>query len=199
VKRPRRHFSPVVDGAREGLSGLFRRCSADLHAYLRRRLRGSPDTADLTQEVFERFLRGDRDARARDPRAYLFGIASNVIADAKMAKERDVVVYDSGVVEEAGKTLPSEDAQGTRAVALEDELLIVLDQLPDAHRAAILLTKRDGLSCKEAAVRMRTTEGSVRVYVCEARAQIKLLLKKGQLRGKARHKNGVNHASTETD
>jgi RNA polymerase sigma-70 factor (ECF subfamily) len=178
VKRRHRQLSPVVGGVREGLNTLFRRCSADLHAYLRRRLRGSPDTADLTQEIFERFLRGDRETRARDPRAYLFGIASNVVADAKMAKERDVVVCDSEFIEEIGTTLPSEDPLGAETIALEDELLIALEQLPDAHCAAVLLTKRDGLSCKEAAVRMGTTEGSVRVYVCEARAQLKMLLKK---------------------
>ena len=96
-----------------------------------------------------------------------------------MAKEREVVVYDSGAIEDAEKSLPSEDPQVGESVALEDELLSALEKLPDAYRAAILLTKRDGLSCREAALRMGTTEGSVRVYVCEARAQLKMILKKG--------------------
>ena len=175
----RRQVIPLVEAARERQGELFRRCSPDLHAYLRRRLKSLADAADLTQEIFERFLRGDRNARARDPRAYLFGIASNVVADARMARERQVVIYDSGAVEDVGESLPSEDRPISEAVALEDELQLAVEKLPEAHRAAILLTKRDGLSCREAAARMGTTEGSVRVYVCEARAQLKMLLRKG--------------------
>jgi RNA polymerase sigma-70 factor (ECF subfamily) len=174
----RRQVTPPIEGFRERIGAIFRRCSPDLHAYLRRRLQGSSDAADLTQEIFERFLRGNQTARARDPRAYLFGIASNVVADAKMAREREVVFYDSPAVEDAEDHLPSEDPGAIRSIALEEELLLAVEKLPDTLRAAILLTKRDGLSCREAALRMGTTEGSVRVYVCEARAQLKMLLKK---------------------
>jgi len=167
--------TPLAEGPRERLSAVFRRCSVDLHAYLRRRLRGSSDTADLMQEIFERFLRGDRNARARNPYAYLFGIASNVVADAAMARKREVVVYDSEVVEDAGGGLAREDHAAD--VALEEALRLALEQLPETDRAAILLTKRDGLTCREAAARMGTTEGSVRVYVCRARARLRVLLK----------------------
>jgi RNA polymerase sigma-70 factor (ECF subfamily) len=160
------------------LEEIFRLCSANLHRYVQKRLRRS-DATDLTQEIFERFIRGDWRARARNPHAYLFGIASNVVADAKMAEQRNVVTYDSEMSGRAAETLPSADSDNTENIALEDEIHRALEQLSDVHRAALLLTKRDGLSCKEAALRMRTTEGSVRVYVCEARAKLKILLKQG--------------------
>jgi len=173
----RRQGNPQLEGVGERLGDIFARCSKDLHRYVRRRLKGSDDAADLTQEIFERFIRGDIQARARNPHAYLFGIASNVVADARMAQERRRVIYDSDLAERAGEALPSEDSVDAESVDLQNELLLALKRLPDAHRAAILLTKRDGLSCREAALKMGTTEGSVRVYVCEARAQLKLLLK----------------------
>ena len=173
----RRQGISKVEGVRERLGELYARCSKDLHRYVRRRLKGSADAADLTQEIFERFVRGDSQARARNPRAYLFGIASNVVADARMAQERDEVIYDSNMADRAVEAVFSEDSYTAESVALENELLLALERLSDAHRAAILLTKRDGLSSKEAALRMGTTEGSVRVYVCEARAQLKVLLK----------------------
>ena len=176
MKRPR---AQTIAGGAERLGDLFRRCSPDLHRYIRRRLRGLADTADLTQEVFERFVRGDAGARARNPGAYLFGIASHVVADARMAEQHSAVIYDSAMADKVAEQLPSEGADRPENLDLENELLEALGQLPEAHRAALLLTKRDGLSCREAALKMGTTEGSVRVYVCEARAQLKRLLKPG--------------------
>lgn len=164
-------------GARARLEELFRRCSPDLHRYVQRRLRRPADVPDLTQEIFERFIRGDWQARARNPHAYLFGIASNVIADARMAQQRDLVTYDSEVSSKAGETLAGDRSGDSDNLALQDELTQALDQLPEAHRLALLLTKRDGLSGREAAARMGLSEASIRVYVCEARAKLKNLLK----------------------
>lgn len=160
------------------LEDIFRRCSPDLHRYVQRRLRRGADVPDLTQEIFERFLRGDWKAKVRDPQAYLFGIASHVIADAMMAEQRSFVTYDSEVSAKAAESLESSVPDSAERVSFEQELLDALEHLPPAHRAALLLTKRDGLTCREAALRMKTTEGTVRVYVCEARAQLKILLKR---------------------
>ena len=163
-------------GARKQLEEVFRRCSPELHRYIQRRLRRGSDAPDLTQEIFERFLRGDWRAKVRNPQAYLFGIASHVVADARMAEQRDVVTYDSEVTGQAGASLETSVPDSTAGVSFEQELFAALEQLPPAHRVCITLTKRDGLTCKEAALRMKTTEGTVRVYVCEARAQLKILL-----------------------
>lgn len=163
--------------ALERLEEIFRRCSPDLHRYVQRRLRRGRDVPDLTQEIFERFLRGDWRAKVRDPHAYLFGIASHVIADAIMAEQRNLVTYDSEVSAKAAEALESSVPDSVESLSFEQELLDALQHLPEAHRAALLLTKRDGLTCKEAACRMNTTEGTVRVYVCEARARLRILLK----------------------
>jgi RNA polymerase sigma-70 factor (ECF subfamily) len=164
--------------ALQRLEEIFRRCSPDLHRYVQRRLRRVADVPDLTQEIFERFLRGDWRAKVRDPQAYLFGIASHVIADARMAEQRSFVTYDSEVSGKASETLESSVPDSAESLSFEQELDSALQQLPEAHQLALLLTKRDGLTCKEAALRMKTTEGTVRVYVCEARAQLKILLKR---------------------
>jgi RNA polymerase sigma factor (sigma-70 family) len=162
------------------LEEIFRRCSPQLHRYIQRRLRRVSDVPDLTQEIFERFLRGDWGAKVRDPHAYLFGIASHVVADARMAEQRDPVTFDSEISGKAAESLETSVPDSAESLSLEEELSDALQQLPAAHCAALLLTKRDGLTCKEAALRMKTTEGTVRVYVCEARAQLKILLKRNQ-------------------
>lgn len=168
----------ATSSALRRLEDVFRRCSPQLHRYVQRRLRRGADVPDLTQEIFERFLRGDWRAKVRDPQAYLFGIASHVVADAMMAEHRGLVTYDSELTAKAGELLASSIPDSTESVSFEQELLDALQRLSPAHRAALLLTKREGLSCKEAAMRMKTTEGTVRVYVCEARAQLKILLKR---------------------
>jgi RNA polymerase sigma-70 factor (ECF subfamily) len=169
--------SAALGAAQARLEEIFRRCSPDLHRYVQRRLQRSADVPDLTQEIFERFIRGDWQARARNPHAYLFGIASNVVAEAWLAQQRDVVTFDSEVSAEAGETLGGDRAAEPDNVALQEELTRALEQLPESHRLAILLTKRDGLSGREAAAKMGISEASVRVYVCEARAKLKNLLK----------------------
>ena len=172
---------PKVAGEQSALKRLeeiFRRCTPDLHRYVQRRLRRPSDVPDLTQEIFERFLRGDWRAKVRDPQAYLFGIASHVIADARMAEQKSFVTYDSEVSGKASETLASSVPDSAESLSFEQELDTALKQLPEAHQLALLLTKRDGLTCREAALRMKTTEGTVRVYVCDARAQLKILLKR---------------------
>jgi len=136
--------------------------------------------ADLTQEIFARFIQGDWPTRARNPHAYLFGIASNVVADARAAERRDVVTYDSEISNSAGETLTAGGSGDADNLELQDELTRALEQLPESHRVALLLTKRDGLSGKEAAARMGIGEASFRVYVCEARAKLRTLLKQGK-------------------
>jgi DNA-directed RNA polymerase specialized sigma24 family protein len=94
-----------------------------------------------------------------------------------MAWQRDPVAYDSEASDKAAEGAAAATTTSDE-VALQDELSRALSQLPEVHQAALLLTKRDGLSCKEAARRLKTTEGSVRVYVCEARAKLRILLKR---------------------
>ncbi len=156
----------------------FRRYSPELYRYVLRRLRRPADAADLTQEIFERFLRGEGSAKVLNPQAYLFGIAANVVADACMAEGRSRVMYDTESSEQLGDALLHALPDLAERVELEQELQAALAQLPDMHRAALLLTKWEGLSIQEAAARMNLAEGSVAVYVCEARAKLKTLLKR---------------------
>ncbi len=156
----------------------FRKYAPELHRYILRRLRREADAADLTQEIFERFLRMDREEMVRNPQAYLFGIASHVISDARMREDRSLVVYDSQTVEQMtdqlGHSQPDTLADETGAA---QDLRYALSKLSNSHRAVLLLVKRDGLSYEEAARRMGLTVATVTLYLFEARAKVKTLLK----------------------
>jgi RNA polymerase sigma-70 factor (ECF subfamily) len=159
------------------LDAAFRRYSPELYRYVLRRLRRPADAADLTQEIFERLLRSEGVAKALNPQAYLFGIAANVVADARMAEGRSPVTYDSESSRQLAEALPNAFPDLAERVELEQELRTALAQLPEMQRTALLLTKWEGLSIQEAAARMNLAAGSVAVYVCEARARLKILLK----------------------
>lgn len=164
-----------------GSSGMaFSRYSKELYRYVLRRLRHPADAADLTQEIFERFVRSDGAGKAQNPQAYLFGIAAHVVADARLMEGRDTVTCDSEACDALAETVTAPTADLADHLGLQQELKAALSQLPEIHRAAFLLTKWEGLSNQEAAKRLGTTEGSVMVYVCEARAKLKTLLQRAR-------------------
>lgn len=164
------------------LAGLaFRKYSPALHRYVLHRIQQKAEVADLTQEIFERFLRIDKAEIVRNPQAYLFGIASHVVSDARMKEDKSLVTFDSEAASLAGETLSRAlpDDMADR-VAVAQDLKFALSRLPATHRAVLLLVKRDGLSYEEAARRMQLTVATVTLYVFEARAKVKMLLKNRQ-------------------
>jgi RNA polymerase sigma-70 factor (ECF subfamily) len=158
---------------------VLRRYSAALHSYLLHRLRRRrEDTADLTQEIFERFLRKrDRPEVIRNPLAYLYGIASHVVAETIEHEPHRVVMYDSTLAEHAAESQP--DLQGAdlaRQLGLQADILAALSKLPRAQLTALVLVEGDGLTCKEAARITGYTPGTIKTYLMQARTTLKTLL-----------------------
>ena len=108
---PDRDAATGSTGASQGLEAAFRHFSGDLYRYVLRRLRRPEDAADLTQEIFERFMRGEGAAKVRNAQAYLFGIAANAVADARMAQGQDPVTYDSDATSKLTEQLPASRPQ----------------------------------------------------------------------------------------
>lgn len=148
-----------------------------LHKYVMRRLRRSEETADLTQTIFERFLQVEDVELIRNPQAYLYGIASHVVSEFRMRETHNVVTFDSEIADHLsdGVTHATPD-DAAESMALRREIDEALAQLPDTHRAVLLMVKRDGLSYEETARALQLTVNTVGTYVMEARTKIKSLL-----------------------
>ena len=166
-----------------GAASIFRRYGPALRRYLLRRIRDGSEVADLSQEIFERFLRVQIVDAVRHPQAYLFRIASHVVSDALFRDERSVVTYDSAAVEAAGEGIELAVPDDSWRIGLAQELEQALAELPDMHRAVVLLAIRDGLSHKEVAEKTGLTVGTVGLYACEARARIRMSLNRRQGQG----------------
>jgi RNA polymerase sigma factor (sigma-70 family) len=156
----------------------FREYLPDLHGYLVRRMRRGCDVPDLTMEIYERILRNRSLDEIENPRAYVFRIASNVAREAHSLAAQSIVAFDSEQVEGAGAHLSSTDDVLERAGWEQElgQLERAIAELPDMHQAVVLLALRDGLSHKEVARKTGLSVGSVGVYVCEARARLRLIL-----------------------
>ncbi|MGA2175016.1 MAG: sigma-70 family RNA polymerase sigma factor [Verrucomicrobiota bacterium] len=91
-----------IGGRAQDLDRIYQEARPELLGYFRRR-HGSPETAeDLLQETFAAVLRHpQRLLQADSPRAYLFGVARNISADAlRRARPAEVPLEEAAAAEE---------------------------------------------------------------------------------------------------
>ncbi len=159
-------------------ASTFGRYRQELHRYLMRRLRKPQDVDDLAQEVYLRLLRLDDDKCVQKPLAYLYGIASHVVADFRIEAEheREYLTVDSEAVEQWSDDpscfLPDELAD---RLNLQQQLERALNQLPATQAAVLLAHKRDGLSYEEVAEHLGLSIHTVEKYITQAKARIRTM------------------------
>ena len=104
----------------------------ELHRYLLRRMGRAQEVEDLEQEIYLRLLRMDQMECLREPLAYLYTVASNVVADYTVAqRQKSHVSVDSDAVEswanDPEKALPDNMAE---RMHMERRLEQALKELP---------------------------------------------------------------------
>jgi RNA polymerase sigma-70 factor (ECF subfamily) len=143
----------------------------DFAAFVRRRVRRSADASDLTQEAYLRLLRADRAELIRNPEAYLYTVATNLIREQSALDHRwrrsvdaadlpaDPALVDFRTPEEAVDT----DARLARIAGL-------IDALPARFQTVLVLQYRDGLTYEQIAERIGVTTHAVKKYVMQGLA-----------------------------
>jgi RNA polymerase sigma factor (sigma-70 family) len=149
----------------EWVEGLFFEYKAVLEAFLRRRTRTPQEISDLSQEVYLRLLRVNDVEAVRDPEAYLFAVAHNLI------KERAMLARRQGTSVEISESFGEELVADTRSPDYDMDsakcgrrLMAVLDELSPKCRAAVILQYRDGLSYAEIAAALKVSANMVKKY-----------------------------------
>lgn len=159
-------LQPLWLRAQSGDDAAYRHClgliAARLRGYLKRRLSAHPDEVeDLVQETLLalHLQRGTHDP-SLPVSAWAVAIARHKLVDLWRRRGRREHLHQAiddvddwllvAVLEEAGTTR---------------DLHKLLQQLPDAQRRAILLTKIEGLSVAEAASRTGASESAIKVQV----------------------------------
>jgi RNA polymerase sigma factor (sigma-70 family) len=157
------------DKRRSTLKRLFAAQHGTLQSYFRRRIDSKPEAADLAQEVYLRMLRTNDTDTIRNPEAYLYAVANNLVKEYAVLQRRrrlDVDISESSVQDQLAEA-PNMDAKvdaDIRAARLRSILL----QLTPKCRAAVILQYQDGLTYKEIAERLNVSPHMVKKYLASA-------------------------------
>jgi len=170
-------------GDARAFDALYARVAPRLLGYLVGLVNERATAEDLLQQTFLK-LHTNRDVyvRGADPVPWMYTIAHRTFLDEARRKKRARVRLAS-----EGETLPelradldgAAEGQGPELEpdqALAPETLAALQQLPQAQREAIMLTKVHGRSHAEAAVITGTTPGAIKLRAHRAYESLRKLL-----------------------
>jgi RNA polymerase sigma-70 factor (ECF subfamily) len=161
-----RQLKPLWLRAQAGDEAAYRealgRIAQRLRGYLRRRMQSLPDDLeDLVQETLLalHLQRGTYDATL-PVSAWVLAIARHKLVDLWRRRGRQEALHDPIDDVDEGLLAQSQPEAGSAR-----DLGILLAELPQAQRAAIVLTKIEGLSVAEASARTGASESAIKVQV----------------------------------
>src|SRR5688572_16207969 len=103
--------------------------ASELFSFLAKRLRSRQEAEDLLQSIYLRFLQTPHTELVRQPRAYLYRIAANMLSEFYLRQRREPIVYDSAAaLESAEHVQPADvwaDVFGER-LAMQDQLARII-------------------------------------------------------------------------
>jgi RNA polymerase sigma-70 factor (ECF subfamily) len=146
-----------------------------LHCFLSRRWNRPQDVDDLAQQVFERICRADEEKIVEKPLAYLYGVASHVLADHIFDTKHQRIDWAEDVdehMEDIECWLPDDMAD---RLNLQQQINKALAQLPPTHAAVLLCHKRDGLSYTETAEKLGLSVFTVEKYLTQGKAKLRTM------------------------
>ena len=159
----------MADSKKTLVERLFAQHAGALQAFLYKRVRRSPDAAELAQEVYLRMLRLTEATVIGNPEAYLYTVASNLVKEHSRHEGRagGALDIDDPLVQQQLAELPAfgNELDAERRIK---RLREVLDQLPAKCHAVVVLQYWHGLSYEEIAQRLGISIHMVKKYLSQA-------------------------------
>jgi RNA polymerase sigma-70 factor (ECF subfamily) len=165
---------------------LFRKLGPRVLQYARRFVGSEAQAEELTQDVFVQVFRFRHRYRPQSRLStWVFTIATNLCLNELRRPERQlrVDIWDRRADEERreGPQLPDPDArtpeEGAAARELAGHLEVAVAALPPKQRAALLLSRVDGLAYRDVAEALGCTEGAVKALLFRATQSLKKTLR----------------------
>jgi len=118
-----------------------------------------------------RFLRADRDELIRNPEAYLYTVAVNLLREQSVLERRWGRAVDAAELPTDPALVnfrtPEEEVESEARMARINRLV---EALPPKLQAVLILQYRDGLTYQEIAARLGVTTHTVKKYVMQGLA-----------------------------
>lgn len=172
-------MNPPIDkkprSSAENVAATIWAYDRELHGFLLRRLRGRGESPeDVRQEIYLRMLRFTDAELVREPRAYLFRVARNVLHDKLLLGARERATFESSDSSDSS-TSGGITEDPTAQVNDARDLDWILSQLPPLYRAVLLLRTTQGLSYGEIAQQLELSKHTVKKYMHSALVQCRLI------------------------
>jgi RNA polymerase sigma-19 factor, ECF subfamily len=149
-----------------------------LHRFLWRRL-SKQDYEDVVQDIYLKLLHVDRSELIQDPRAYIFGVAKNAVADFLRADKRlrDNICIDTETMQNVSEC-PQDNRSDSvgESVISSQSLESAFSQLSKVQAFALLRHERDGHSYAQIAKELGVSKRAVERYLLKARERLWLAL-----------------------
>lgn len=147
------------------VEGLVQGCGNDLVRFIARRLRSVADARDLAHEAYVRLLRVKRQDLIRDPQAYLYRIAVNILYEFELKRKADAVGLARCAECQVAEAAFGHPEQDVEALQTRKRIETALNELSPRCRAVFILYRRDGLSYKEIGTRIGISTHMVKKYL----------------------------------
>ncbi len=137
----------------------------DLLRFLARRARNTADAREVAQEVYVRLLRMERKDRIRNPRAYLYRVAVNLLHEYELKRRAESDGLRGWVPEQLVDAAALRAEGDAEAQIIGRRLQAVLGELPVKCRAVLVMHRRDGMTCDEIAAKLGISRSMVKRYL----------------------------------
>ncbi len=164
-------MSRYQDGEASAIREIYRQLAGPMLGYLTRFCGDRGLAEDALQETFVRVHKVRHTyQRGRPLKPWMYAIARHVAIDELRRRKRRKEIGDS---DEVLASIPGEDPREAPGQRAPVDIEGALAGLPAAQREALVMTKLNGMSVREAAAALNSTEGAVKVKVHRAMQKLR--------------------------
>lgn len=165
-------------GDEDAFATLYTSYFTPLFRYIFYRVKDHEVAEDLTQTIFVRLFEKLDSMDAKNPRAYLYMIARNIVIDFWKKKKATPVDFTDPEVKHPVTDATDIEAKADQSLA-RDRINRAMKHLSDDQREALTLRFNEQLSHKEISHIMNKTEATVRQLQCRGLKALRSIMHTG--------------------